>query len=87
MLENRLSIVLCTDNRLISNTSVTDEYWLACSNFDISLKQLRDIVTYGFKRSFFPGKYSEKRAYVRSVLTHFDRTLEEFDIRADGLSR
>ena len=87
MLENRLSIVLCTDNRLISNTSVTDEYWLACSNFNISLKQLRDMVTYGFKRSFFPGKYSEKRAYVRSVLTHFDRTLEEFNIRSDGLSR
>jgi adenosine deaminase len=72
MLDNKISTTICTDNRLVSNTTVTKEYELAVNNFSIELKQLQDIVAYGFKRSFYPGAYSEKRKYVRSILNYFD---------------
>ena len=32
---------------------------------------------YGFKRSFFPGSYLEKRAYVRRTIDFTDRLLAE----------
>ena len=72
MLDGRLSVTPCTDNRLVSNTTVTQEVSLALRNFDISPRQLRDILVYGFKRSFYPGTYQEKRAYVRQVIDYYD---------------
>jgi hypothetical protein len=39
---------------------------------------------YGFKRSFFPGSYLEKRAYVRSVIDFADAELER---RRPGANR
>ena len=72
MLENRIATVICTDNRLVSNTTVSREYQLAVDNFDIPLKRLKDIVAYGFKKSFFPGSYVEKREYAKQCLNYFD---------------
>ena len=75
MLEARLSATLCTDNRLVSHTSVTRELKLAADAFRMDASQIRNTVIYGFKRSFFPGTYREKRAYVRTVLDHYDRVV------------
>ncbi len=72
MLENRIATVICTDNRLVSNTTVSREYQLAVDNFDIPLKRLKDMVAYGFKKSFFPGSYVEKREYAKQCLNYFD---------------
>lgn len=72
MLEGRLSTTLCTDNRLISNTTMCKEIQLAIENFDIDAHRLKQILIYGFKRSFYPGSYAEKRAYVRKVIDWFD---------------
>jgi adenosine deaminase len=35
------------------------------------------MVLHGFKRSFFPGSYKEKRSYVRQVIDFYDRTAAE----------
>ena len=72
MFEHRLSTTFCTDNRLVSNTTVTNEIELAVNSFDISPERLKDIVVYGFKRSFYPGDYAEKRKYVRKVINYYD---------------
>ena len=77
MVRDRLSVTLCTDNRLVSRTSVTQELLQACEAFDITPKELRSIVIYGFKRSFFPGSYNEKRAYVRRAIDVYDRIAQE----------
>jgi adenosine deaminase len=37
---------------------------------------VRDILIYGFKRSFYPGSYLEKRAYVRRVIDYANRVLD-----------
>ncbi len=73
MLEARLSTTLCTDNRLVSNTTVTKELLLAIQHFGLSSHELKNIVIYGFKRSFYPGTYIEKRAYVRRIIDFYDR--------------
>ncbi len=72
MLEKNLSVTFCTDNRLVSHTSVTGEIDLAVSNFTIAPRDLKDLIIYGFKRSFFPGDYLEKREYVRKVIDYYE---------------
>ena len=72
MLERRLSATLCTDNRLVSNTTVSREIRLAVDNFDIGPKTLKNMIIYGFKRSFYPGSYTEKRDYVRRVISRYE---------------
>ena len=76
MLDEKLSATLCTDNRLISHTTVSREYRLALDHFGMDAKQLRNTIIYGFKRSFFPGSYREKRAYVRAVIDYYDKVAE-----------
>jgi adenosine deaminase len=71
MHKRRLSTTFCTDNRLVSHTTVSHEVERAIETFDLTPWEVRDILIYGFKRSFFPGTYLEKRSYVRKVI---DRT-------------
>ncbi|MCB9746620.1 MAG: adenosine deaminase family protein [Alphaproteobacteria bacterium] len=72
MLDAKLSATLCTDNRLVSDTTVTQEYSLAIEALGMTAKELRSTIIYGFKRSFFPGSYLEKRAWVRQLIDHYD---------------
>lgn len=78
MLDHKLSATLCTDNRLVSHTTVTREYSIAVQAFDMSPKQLKNTVAYGFKRSFFPGAYQEKRAYVHQCMARYETVFERF---------
>lgn len=73
MLENRMATTICTDNRLVSDTTVSNEYKLALENFDIPLKRLKDIVAYGYKKSFHPGTYVEKREFAKINMQYFDK--------------
>ena len=78
MWKSRLSIAICTDNRLMSRTSVSKELMLAVTSFGLTVKDVRHLVIYGFKRSFFPGTYAEKRTYVRSIIDYYEAKQEEF---------
>ena len=77
MRRRRLSTTFCTDNRLVSHTTVSDEIARAVEAFDLTPREVRDILIYGFKRSFYPGSYLEKRDYVRAVIDYANRVLEE----------
>ncbi len=68
----RISTTLCTDNRLMSNTTVTNELMLAVEHLGLDRHDLKSIIIYGFKRSFWPGDYLSKRQYVRKVIDHYD---------------
>ena len=68
MLDAKVSATLATDNRLVSNTTTVNEFAMAVSTFDMTLEQLRDVVCAGFKRSFYPGDYNERRAYVKQAM-------------------
>ena len=73
MVDNRLSCSICTDNRTVSHTTVTDEVFKAVSAFDLSMRELKNLIVYGFKRSFYPGTYREKRDYVRKCMEYFEK--------------
>ncbi len=73
MIDRNLSVSICTDNRLVSNTSVTRELQLVVDETGINRHQLRNLVIAGFKGSFFPHRYSEKRAYVRQVINRYEQ--------------
>ena len=74
----RISTTLCTDNRLMSNTTVTNELMLAVQHLGLDRHDLKSIVIYGFKRSFWPGDYLSKRQYVRQVIDHYDAVERKF---------
>jgi adenosine deaminase len=78
MRDARLSVTICTDNRLVSNTTVTKELALAIHGFHINRRELRNLLIYGFKRSFHPGTYTEKREYVRNIIDYYERLEEEY---------
>lgn len=80
MRKARLSVALCTDNRLVSRTTVTDEVCKAVDTFKLEPKELKNILTYGFKRSFYPGPYPEKRRYIRSVLDDVERVMGRYGL-------
>ncbi len=75
MMRDRVSVTLCTDNRLVSNTSVTQEIAQALEAFNLSANELRNVIIYGFKRSFFAGTYTAKRAYVRKIIDYYDEVM------------
>jgi adenosine deaminase len=82
MIKERLSVTLCTDNRLVSRTTSTDELMKATNAFKMSSNELRNVVLHGFKRSFFSGSYLEKRAYVRRVIDWYDKVAADHGIAA-----
>ncbi len=86
MLDKRMSVAICTDNRLVSHTTVTRELELAVRHARITPRELRDIVIHGFKRSFYPGTYAEKRSYVRQVIDECDQVLARHgvDLRSNA---
>jgi adenosine deaminase len=75
MRRRRLSTTFCTDNRLVSHTSVSHEIARAVEAFALTPQEVRDSLIYGFKRSFYPGTYLEKRAYVRQAINFANRLL------------
>lgn len=77
MIEMGLSVSLCTDNRLISNTTLTDEYVLLTENLNLTRKQLRNIVIAGFKGSFF-SPYATKHAFIRKVIEKYNKIEAEY---------
>ncbi len=49
-----LRVTLNTDNRLISDTTVTNEFALAVENYDLTEDQVLSLVMNGFKSAFLP---------------------------------
>jgi adenosine deaminase len=80
MLDHNLSVSICTDNRLVSNTTVTKELALAVKHVGMTPRELRNVVVAGFKGSFFPGSYNDKRAYVRRAIDLYEALEREFGL-------
>jgi len=65
-----LVVTVNTDNRLMSGTTVTDEYWRAHQHLHFTWEELCDVAIAGFESAFLPFK--EKRALVESVRREID---------------
>ncbi len=73
MIEWGLSVSICTDNRLMSNTTVSRELQLVAEHVKLTRRELRNLVVAGFKGSFFPGSHVEKRAFVDLVIERYEQ--------------
>jgi adenosine deaminase len=80
MLARKLSLTFCTDNRLVSHTTITRELGLALENFSIPPGQLKDIIAYGFKRSFYYHPYTMKRKWVRGMIDYYEKLEKQFGV-------
>ena len=60
-----LRVTINTDNRLVTDTTVSKELWLAHTQTQLSLEDLKKIVTNGFKAAFLP--FHEKQQLLRAV--------------------
>lgn len=60
-----LRVTLNTDNRLITNTTMTDEFYLIYKTFHLSGQNILDLVINGVKSAFMP--YEFKKWYLRDT--------------------
>lgn len=60
-----LRVTLNTDNRLITDTTMTDEYFLADQHYDLTPREVLDLVMSGIKSAFIPYEY--KRDQIRRI--------------------
>lgn len=77
MIGHDLSVSICTDNRLVSRTTVSQELERVASAFPVSRSQFRNMIAAGFKGGFFAGGYSRKRQYVRQMLECYDACVRQ----------
>ncbi|MFP2924840.1 adenosine deaminase [Pyxidicoccus sp. 3LG] len=72
-----LRVTINTDNRLITDTTVTKELWVAHKELGLSLEDLATIIVSGFKSAFLP--FREKQDLLRAVNQEIATTLAAFD--------
>jgi adenosine deaminase len=60
-----LRVTVNTDNRLITDTTVSKELYLAHQHMGFSLTDLKQVVLNGFKSAFLP--FHERRAMLRAI--------------------
>lgn len=71
-----IRVTINTDNRLITDTTVSKEFALMQRTFDLDFKDLRTLVLNGFKSAFLP--FHEKAELMRQVNREIDQVLREF---------
>jgi adenosine deaminase len=66
-----LRVTVNTDNRLITDTSVSKELYLVHTKMGVPFKEVKSIIISGFKSAFRP--FHEKQAAMRRVAAELDR--------------
>jgi len=70
-----LVVTLNTDNRLISGTTLTDEYWLAHQHLGLNWEELKEVAFLGFQAAFLP--YQAKVNLLMEVEEEVEELEEE----------
>ncbi|UCH63181.1 MAG: adenosine deaminase [Fidelibacterota bacterium] len=69
-----IRVTLNTDNRLVSNTTLSQEYLTAMETFGLTLDDYRDIIINGFKSSFM--SHQDRRTVIKSVVDELEAEFE-----------
>jgi adenosine deaminase len=70
-----IRVTVNTDNRLVTNTTVTREFMLAQEAFHLTAQDIRTLIVNGFKSAFIP--FHEKAELLRQVNRQIDEVLEK----------
>jgi adenosine deaminase len=60
-----LRVTVNTDNRLVTDTTVSKELWLCHTQMGMSLKDIKQIILSGYKSAFLP--FHVKQQYLRKA--------------------
>ncbi|MCD6176428.1 MAG: adenosine deaminase, partial [Candidatus Cloacimonetes bacterium] len=74
-LDYGLRVTLNTDNRLVSDTNLTDEYMLAINELGLDYADIKNIIINGFKSAFIP--YRERVVLLNKALVEMGKIEEE----------
>lgn len=77
-----LRVTLNTDNRLISNTTMTKEFMLTVKHFGFDYKHIKNLIINGFKSSFLP--YREKSIMLNKILGEMAE-IEKQEMKAEAV--
>jgi adenosine deaminase len=58
-------VTVNTDNRLVTDTTVSRELWLCHTQMGLGLSDIKEIILSGFKSAFLP--FHVKQQYLRKV--------------------
>lgn len=71
-----LRVTLNTDNRLVSNTNMTEEFMTAHKEFNFDYKKIKNLIINGFKSSFLP--YRDKSLILSKILDEIEEIEKEY---------
>ncbi|MFO0751036.1 MAG: adenosine deaminase [Myxococcota bacterium] len=77
-----IRVTINTDNRLITDTTITTELTRAVETFDLDIFQVRQLVINGFKSAFLP--FHERQAILRRTSEELDHMIDE-ELKTQGL--
>ena len=75
-----LRVTINTDNRLVTDTSVSQELWHCHTKMGMSLRDIKSMILGGFKSAFLP--FHVKQAYMRRVTEELTRFGDDGTIKA-----
>ena len=78
-LDYGMRVTINTDNRLVSDTSLTDEYMLAINELGLDYTDIKNIIINGFKSAFIP--YRERVVLLNRALAEME-VLEEEELKS-----
>ncbi len=73
--EYGVRVTLNTDNRLITGTTITDEYMLWANHFNVGVSDVREIIVNGFKSAF--QSYRWRQDILSRAIAEMDRVVAE----------
>ncbi len=69
-MNEKIRVTLNTDNRLISNTTLSNEYQIAINNFNLNESEIRTIIINGFKSTF--QSHNDRRKLIREIVNELE---------------
>ena len=73
MLKHNLPVAICTDDRFLSKTCLSQELEIAYKSFKLTLKELKDIIFTSFNGMFYNGKHKEKIEFIQKCREYYDK--------------
>ncbi len=72
MLDYGMSVAICTDNTLVSHTSLSRELTLTAEACQLGTAETKRLVLAAFKGAFYPGSYARKRSFIKRAADKID---------------
>jgi adenosine deaminase len=74
-----LRVTINTDNRLITDTTVSKELWICNNHLNMPLRDIKSMIVAGFKSSFLP--FHIKQQYLRRIAEDLTRFADDGQIK------